>query len=130
MNRHLEFRAWDSEQRRMLLVEDEFPIYYEEDNGFHSGKDDKHGDWLNLPIMQWTGHVDKNRNKIFEDDIIMTPMGNLVRVFFGTKAYQTKTDRFEFSGWLVINLKTNQIETLDSSILEGEVVLHIYLYKN
>jgi uncharacterized phage protein (TIGR01671 family) len=67
----INFRAWDENFGKMLTCE-EFPVYYEVDNGFHSGKYADNGDWYDLPLMQSTGLLDKNGVMIFEDDVVGT----------------------------------------------------------
>lgn len=69
VKREIKFRAWDNEENKMLFI-GEFDLYHEEDNGFHSGKLNKHGDWYNLPLMQLTGLVDKKESELYADDII------------------------------------------------------------
>lgn len=66
---NIELRAWDEERKKMLYV-GEFPIFYEKDNGFHSGVESAVGDWQSLELMLFTGRKDKLGHKIWQDDIV------------------------------------------------------------
>jgi len=70
-----EFRAWDSDNEKMLFTE-EFQIYYEKDNGFHSGKTADNGEWGEMPIMQYVGLRCLDGNKIFEGDVFEVTDGD------------------------------------------------------
>ncbi len=41
----IKFRAWDTGLNRMHYDADCFNIYQDNDNGLHSGYEDKHGTW-------------------------------------------------------------------------------------
>lgn len=68
----INFRAWDEYHGKMRTCE-EFPLYYEVDNGFHSGLFADNGDWYALLLMQSTGLRDSSGREIYEDDIVSLP---------------------------------------------------------
>lgn len=110
--REIKFRAWDTE-----IMVGGFSI---EDAIWN------HKSMRQLPLMQYTGLKDCHGKEVYEGDIIKSPLGNIVKVFFGQKIYQTKEDQFECNGWVVKNLKNGLTETLDFSFLNGEVIGNIY----
>lgn len=81
--------------------------------------------------LQYTGLRDKNGVEIYESDIIKTPLGHTVQVFLGKREYSNvnlygREDYIEVNGWLTKNVKNGWIDTLDSSIIAGEVIGNIY----
>ena len=83
-------------------------------------------------IGQYTGLHDSNDNEIYEGDIIKSPMGNIAIVEFGIHedivhskeaAMQGyKSDSFQYTGWIIRNLKNNTTGFLDWSFIKGEIV--------
>jgi hypothetical protein len=81
MNREIKFRVWDAKAKFMCdsgRIPDGVPhMKYEvglsvSPKGWHTGIDGLHIPWNDpdLPIMQWTGIVDKFDTDVYEDDFI------------------------------------------------------------
>lgn len=102
-------------------------IYFGKLDGIHFGLMPMQG----LTPMQFTGFQDSKGKEVYEGDILKSPLGNIVRVLFGTKTYKTKIlplpgdDLIQFHGWIVEN-KGGLTECLDASFLGGEIIGNIY----
>lgn len=83
-------------------------------------------------IGQFTGLIDKNGVKIFEGDIVRSPLGNIVAVEFGYKEHIVKhgrpqiTDGFACYGWIARNVKNGITDFFDNEFVAGEVIGNIY----
>ena len=65
MKRQIKFRAWDAEQNKMIETFDgEYQIHVNEEDGtLYCGGHMPNGDWNELPLMQFTGLLDKKRKR-------------------------------------------------------------------
>jgi hypothetical protein len=63
------FRAWDNELKKLIYNPEEIDIYYEEDNGFHSGREDEKTGWVNLKLDQYSGLNDPEGVELYENDL-------------------------------------------------------------
>lgn len=72
MNREIKFRAWDSDDSKMLhAFEEGYRIMYNEDYGtMFCGGHNSAGDWNEPILMQYTGLKDKNGVEIYEGDVL------------------------------------------------------------
>ena len=74
MSREIKFRAWDEEKKTMV-----FPVQSWNTELFFFGFNSKglecsryvgKGAWKRLPVMQFTGLLDKNGKEIYEGDVV------------------------------------------------------------
>lgn len=63
-----DFKAWDPSDKKMLTI-GEFEIYYEEDNGLHSGRFEDDGDYIGFDLIQYSGLYDANKKQAWEGDV-------------------------------------------------------------
>ena len=84
-------------------------------------------------IGQFTGLHDKNGMKIYEGDIIRTPLGRFVEVRYGRKEHIVRRTRpavtysFMAYGWIFVDVRNEcNNDFLDDEICGGEIVGNIF----
>jgi hypothetical protein len=118
--RTIKFRAWDSDFGKMIY---EFtPDGYSVDmqNGMlEVGSQNGDGDYFTLPLMQFTGLLDKNGKEIYEGDLVESEFG-----YIGEIIYENSYDRARYL--IEWNDGDNCDIFLDASHGEIEVFSNIY----
>ena len=80
--REVKFRAWDEDRKKMIYKfsneKDSKPALLtdSEDGHLFCGDYMDNGDWQEPVLMQFTGLLDKNKNPIFDKDIIRSFFSN------------------------------------------------------
>lgn len=83
-------------------------------------------------VGQFTGMRDKNGRKIYESDILRSPLGNIVVVEFGYKEHIVNhgrpyiIDSFACYGWIAKNLRNGITDFFDNEFAAGEIIGNIY----
>jgi hypothetical protein len=84
--REIEFRAWDSRNKKMVgsipcwFVEFDGDIWFNSEEGYDTG--DCLHQQHNMILMQFTGLRDKNGVKIFGRDIVKSDKGLIVEIYW------------------------------------------------
>lgn len=82
-------------------------------------------------VGQFTGLLDKNQSEVYDGDIIKAPSGRTYLVMWSTWIHQERrnkwiVDEYQFTGWCIGYKINRPIDTLDSEVLQGEVIGNIY----
>lgn len=86
---------------------------------------------LKETVGQFTGLLDKNQSEVYDGDIIKAPSGRIYLVMWSTWIHQERRDKwtvdeYQFTGWCIGYERNKPIDTLDSEVLQGEVVGNVH----
>ena len=118
--REIKFRAWDTENKEMLEVEN---LYFNEMNGQVEIKTRIYSDYFNeeeMILMQYTGLKDKNGKEIYEGDIVKS-----ILILDNGIKLRTNIDVVEWKKEECCFMLTNDIRHFHNN-LEMEVIGNIF----
>jgi uncharacterized phage protein (TIGR01671 family) len=86
---------------------------------------------LKETVGQFTGLLDKNQSEVYDGDIIKAPSGRIYLVMWSTWIHQERRDKwtvdeYQFTGWCIGYERNKPIDTLDSEVLQGEVIGNVH----
>lgn len=86
---------------------------------------------LKETVGQFTGLLDKNQSEVYDRDIIKAPSGRIYLVMWSTWIHQERRDKwtvdeYQFTGWCIGYERNKPIDTLDSEVLQGEVIGNVH----
>lgn len=123
MSREILYRVWIPYSKIMMAPKTIQQLHEERLSGVTIGQVKE---WV---YLQYIGSEDIQGVKLFDGDIMITPEGNRILLFFGTKEYEFDYNIIECTGWLAKKIggrNDGQIETFDSSMIGGKVIGNAY----
>lgn len=86
---------------------------------------------LKETVGQFTGLLDKNQSEVYDGDIIKAPSGRIYLVMWSTWIHQERrnkwiVDEYQFTGWCIGYEGNKPFDTLDSEVLQGEVIGNVH----
>ncbi len=128
MSRQLKFRAWDSEQNKMIFTFDgEYKIMVNSEDGtVFCGGHLPNGDWNEPPLMQFIGLTDKKGNEIFEGDIVKTNTDKAMVIGWSDRhaSFTIEREGWAFRHYFGEAMEANECEIVGNVYENWDVLQH------